>query len=124
VAVPSREVVGAYWRDLLAGRRSREEVHGWAKPWVEDLDALIKDPIVRIGLQHLHGFDASAAADGPASLQRHGGGAGRVYVQAEADIRAALERWLAHGVAFDADPQAWRASRLQQARQAIRDAGY
>jgi hypothetical protein len=73
VAVPSREVVGAYWRDLLAGRRSREEVHGWAKPWVEDLDALIKDPIVRIGLQHLHGFDASAAADGPASLQRHGG---------------------------------------------------
>lgn len=54
---PLRVEVEQAWRDVIAGRRTREDVHLWAKPFVEGdmvLDGQVH-PLVLSGLHYLHG---------------------------------------------------------------------
>jgi len=106
VRTPSRADVAAWWRDLLEGRCSREEIHERVRPWVEERPEALGDPITSMGLQHLHGFALS-------TNERAG------YLHSDQDIRAAFERWLAHGERFDADPDGWQRDRYTQALDAV-----
>lgn len=113
VAGPTREDVQHHWCQLIDGTLSREELHMWAGPWIEgkkDCD----DPIVRLGLQHLHGFDLSRPTGTSRVLQQHGGGPGRVYLRSDAQIAAELKQWQDDARAFDHDPAEWRRHRFQQ----------
>jgi hypothetical protein len=93
------------WRDLIAGIVTREEVHSWAAPWVEERwDEL--PPLVEGAMQTLHGFDITYDVDRP-NLMGHGpGGPGDPYYHADAHIREQFALWQADCARFDADPDA------------------
>lgn len=113
VAIAIRADVESYWRELIAGKLTRKEVHAWAAPWVEGAEDC-DDPIVGIGLQHLYGFDLSRPTGPAPVLQKHGGGAGRIYLRSGDEIAAELERWQQDARAFDHDADEWRRDRLQR----------
>jgi hypothetical protein len=85
VRAPSREDVAAWWLDLLDGRCGREETHGRARPWVEEIPEEVEDPITAMGLQHLYGL-------GLRGDDRAG------------EARALYEQWLTHGSPSAAEP--------------------
>lgn len=102
---PTRAEVAARWRDILAGSRSREEVHAWATPWVEG-DGKIDDPLVSGGLKYLHGFDLTTRPAEPDRV-RHGMGPGRVYCKSDAAIAEDLARWEQNVTFYDRDREDW-----------------
>lgn len=101
---PSRADVKGRWQALLDGQVTRCEVHEWASPWVEEWDALVVDPMIRTGLQHLHGFDLTYDSESP-SVVRHG--MGKHYVHSRREIADALARWEATCSIYDSDPVAY-----------------
>jgi hypothetical protein len=106
VSVPTRAEVEARWRDILAGSRSREEVHAWTRPWVEGDSKVAEDPLVSIGLTHLHGFDLTTTAAEP-HLVRHGMEPGRVYCKSDAVIAEELASWEQSVAFYDGDREGW-----------------
>jgi hypothetical protein len=101
VREPSREGVALWWGALLEGRRSRDEIHEYVRPWIEEPPETIDDPITWMGLQQLYGLTDDRS-------------------QNDTDAGALFEKWLAHGERFDADPDRWQHDRLVQSVQAIR----
>lgn len=89
VPAPTRADVEAWWRDLRAGANAKE-IFDRVRPWVEGDFQQDLDPITELGLQYVHGF-ARGVNDG-------------TY----------LERWLADGERFDADPYDWRRQRAER----------
>lgn len=92
MSVPDRDAVADRWLKLIRGELTREEVHAWAKPWVEYRFGEITDPLVTSGLTYLHGFDMVFVEPG-VGVVRHGG-PGR-YVHSGRDISDAFDRWKA-----------------------------
>lgn len=94
------------WRDLVAGLRSREEVHRWVAPWVEDRWADVSDPPTMTALETLHGFDMTYDLSRP-RVVRHG--PGDRYVHSSRVIADQLDRWLEACQRYDVHPGAgWR----------------
>ena len=111
VEAPLRQEVTAWWRDLLDGRRSREETFERVRTWVEEPPVAIDDPITLMGLQQLHGLGLTA--------ERRAG-----HLHEDREIRALFEQWLTHGTRFDADPAGWQRDRYRQALETVlRDQG-
>jgi hypothetical protein len=117
VVEPTRDEIENRWRQLLDGTVTREEVSAWAARWVRR-EGECGDLIVELGLLHLFGFDLSRPADiatGTSGvLQKHGGGAGRVYLSSAADIATELGGWRRDARSFDRDPADWRRDRLHE----------
>ncbi|THV40802.1 hypothetical protein [Glycomyces buryatensis] len=90
--IPNREEVAAQWNRVINREITREEAHVWAKPWVEERDDEIADPMVRSALLRLHGFDM-IYVDDERRVVRHGGDG--PYVHASASIAAAFGQWKA-----------------------------
>ncbi len=104
-----RAEVEEAWRDVIAGRRTREDVHLWTEPFVEgDMapDALVQ-PLVELGLYYLHGLDLASRLGQSAWWHlTHGDDDGtRQYVFSDSTVRANLEHWLEQCRSFDADPE-------------------
>lgn len=91
-AAPDRDAVAGQWRRVIAGETTREEAHAWARPWVEERDGEVDDPVVRSALLHLHGVDLVRAEPGGTSL-RHGGRG--TYVHSAEALQEAFDRWQA-----------------------------
>ena len=108
---PSRQDVDRRWSALAEGHLSREDAHAWAAQWVESRDSDVADPMVRNGLQHLHGYDLMAESDRP-SVVMHG--QGDSYVHTPGDIEDQLTTWRANCILYDADPAGY--SRTVRAR--------
>jgi hypothetical protein len=70
--MPTRSDIAEKWRELIEGQLSRQAVHEWAAPWVEEWDHLVEDMGVRQGLLYLHGFDLIYVAQ-ERNIVRHGG---------------------------------------------------
>ena len=100
VRTPGRADVVEWWRDLIDGRSSAEEIHERVRPWAEETAEALGDPITSMGLQLLHGF--ALRTDDPV------------------DHAAAFERWLTQGERFDADPDGWQRDRYIEALVAVR----
>lgn len=108
---PSRADVVMWWRDLLDGRCSREDMYERVRPWVEETPQFIDDLITSMGLQHLHNFALTSE-----------GRTGRLHD--DQAMQATFEKWLIQGQRFDADPAAWQRDRYTQAVQAtLREQG-
>lgn len=90
MAVPDRDDVSERWVKLIRREVTREEIHAWAKPWVEERSAEITDPMVRLALMNLHGFDMVYVEPG-ANILRHGG-PGK-YAHSESALEEAFDRW-------------------------------
>jgi hypothetical protein len=116
---PTRAEVEARWRDLLAGSCSREEVHAWTRPWVEG-DCKAEDPLVSIGLTHLHGFDMTATPAEP-NLVFHGMEPGRVYCKSEAQIADELVGWEQDVAFYDRDREGWERRKWQRMIWVVRE---
>ncbi|WP_331721076.1 hypothetical protein [Streptomyces sp. NBC_00454] len=117
---PGRVEAAAQWRALADGEVSREAVHAWAVPWVEGEGALadFQDPLVMTALQHLHGFDLCQDPGRPGVVWHGRSGEGEWYHSLD-DITGGLTRWQKACALYDADPQGWTQSVLEQARAAI-----
>lgn len=74
---PSRAEVEAQLLDLVAGRRTRDEVTSWAMQWVFARDARVDDPAVWAALNNLQGADAPSTD--------------RPYLYGEVDFQAWLD---------------------------------
>lgn len=97
---PSRTAIRDCWDDVLAGRRTREEVNEWA---VQQIEAgLWEEELVLQGLLRLN----------------------TLPVLGEADVRESLERWTADLAEYDENPQAWdRAYFLRMLREFTQSRG-
>jgi len=106
---PLRAEVEQAWRDVIAGRRTREDVHLWAKPYVEGEKAPDPraQPVIKSGLYYLHGLDLTSRPGQSAWWQLAHGGEDdtRTYVFSDDTVRANLEHWLGQCRSFDADPE-------------------
>ncbi|WP_156926189.1 hypothetical protein [Glycomyces arizonensis] len=78
------------WTGLLNHDLTREEVHDWAKPWVEERDDEITDAMVRSALLRLHGF-GMVYVDADRTVVRHGSEG--PYVHSEHAMAAAFDQW-------------------------------
>jgi hypothetical protein len=105
VSGPTRADVEARWRDIVAGRRSREDVHAWTRPWVEG-DGNVEDPLVSLGLSYLHGFDMTVRPAEP-HLVGHGMEPGRVYCKSDVLIAEELASWEESVAFYDSDQEGW-----------------
>jgi hypothetical protein len=104
-APPSRSEVAAVWRQLIAGVRSRQQVHDWAVPWVEHRWAQVVDPPTMSALERLHGFDMTYDKGRP-NVVRHG--PGDHYVHSSEVITDRLDRSPESCRHYDANPNsAW-----------------
>ena len=104
---PTRTEVERRWRALIAGTTTREEIHAWAKPWVEENWAGL-EPMVEGALQTLHGFDMTHPSENR-NLLRHGGRVeGRPYYHSDRHVEQELDRWLARLTRYDDDPEEFR----------------
>lgn len=91
--VPSRDDVADLWERLVRGEISREQVHEWAKPWVEERDDEVSDALVRTALLRLHGFDM-IFVDENRKVVRHGGQGSGSYVHSAQAIADAFDQWV------------------------------
>lgn len=98
---------------LLAGAVSREDVHNWAHPWVMDEEGIIRDLMVRTGMQRLHGFDLVADPEKP-GVVRHGGG--QEYVWTQSEIENELQSWRASCTLYDSNPRDYREAMRERLR--------
>ncbi|MEQ8718627.1 MAG: hypothetical protein RIE08_13530 [Acidimicrobiales bacterium] len=107
---PTRDEVERRWRAVIAGEMSREEIHSWVRPWVEEsVPEGRVEWIVEGVLTTLHGFDMTHPA-GNRRLIRHGDhGEHRPYYHPMSYIKDELEAWLQQLQAYDEDPVAYRA---------------
>jgi hypothetical protein len=103
--LPSRAVVEDCWRGLIGGNLTRHDVHEWAVKWVEGRQQrLVDDPMVRNGLQYLHGFDLVRVPDQPGKVRHAQNGD---FLRSDGQIAQELERWLDNCEAYDADPDGY-----------------
>lgn len=99
---PLRTAVEAAWREVIAGRRTRESVHDWSVPWVEGVDVdRPLDAMADASLLRLHGLDMTSHPETP-NLVGHGG-PGR-YVLSDAEVAKRLEQWLGGCREYYEDP--------------------
>lgn len=112
---PLRSSVETAWREVIAGRRTRESVHDWAAPWVEGrVDAgRPADARVESGLQHLHELDMTSRPEAP-DLVGHGGPGD--YVLSDDEVAKQLEHWLGGCREYDDDPAGFAERARERAR--------
>jgi hypothetical protein len=96
---PTRAEIEAMWRRLIAGEVSRQEVHRWVVPWVEERWAEVSDRPSESALQELHGFDMTYDLGRP-RVVRHG--PGDAYFHSDKHIAERLGKWLASCARHDA----------------------
>jgi hypothetical protein len=115
---PTRAEVTSRWQKVARREVSREVVSRWAEPLMFTEFDSQPDVMVMSAVQYLHGFDmTSRSNDG--RLVGHGPPGN--YLRSLREVAELLDEWVAKCVAFDGDPERWRAER-RAAAQAYRRA--
>jgi len=112
---PTRADVQICWEDVVAGRRTRTEASRWADPWVQ-ANFAGEEPVLQ-ALLYLHAIDLGVNAG---DVPQHQEGPDVEYVASNADIAAALGRWLCELAVYDRDPDGWT---RRHSKAMIRDYG-
>jgi len=106
-AVPDRNEVELVWTELAEGKRSRDDAHSWSKPWVEEFDDRIDDPMVLSAVQTLHGFTILKKGESGAQSDE--------FIHSDEDVVRELKAWQLECLEHDRDPEAWIAARYEAA---------
>jgi hypothetical protein len=101
---PDRVAIERMWESLISCSVTRAEAREWARPWVEERDEEIADPMSRKALQHLHGFGLRRESSGGTLVSESFDGE---YLHEARDIGATLIRWRDACAEYDRDPRGY-----------------
>jgi hypothetical protein len=114
---PSRVQVVRVWRGIINGSFTREDAHGWAAKWVEDIHFKPADAMITTALQYLHGFDL--VGDGGASGHAFSGFQGN-YIKNDREVEEDLGHWLRESAMYDEDRSGYLSRKAALALEVIR----